>query len=101
MTKKSQCFEPLPEAHQNFDGSKSELCRGFHQKGCDLEEVKGQHQIRIDPADHAGDHISDLKEVVDVRITCSTPAVDYLPYLPILISPLAGQIVVAHDHRHA
>ena len=30
-----------PEAHQNFAGSTPELCSGVHQKGCDLEGVKG------------------------------------------------------------
>ena len=30
-----------PDAHQNLSGTAPELCRGFHQKGCDLEGVEG------------------------------------------------------------
>ncbi len=30
-----------------------------------------RHQISVDPADHAGIHISDLEKVVDARITGS------------------------------
>ena len=30
-----------PEAHQNLAGFSPKLCSGAHQKGCDLEGVKG------------------------------------------------------------
>ena len=30
-----------PEAHQNLLGAAPEMCRGVHQKGCDLEGVEG------------------------------------------------------------
>ena len=30
-----------PEPHQNFAGSAPVLCRGVHQKACDLEGVEG------------------------------------------------------------
>ena len=59
------------------------------------------HQISVDPTDHPGVHISDLKEVVDLRVSGSSAAVDHLPHPPILVGLLSGQIVVAHDHRHA
>ena len=36
------------------------------------------HQIDIDPADHTGVHISDLKEVVNPLITGSSAEMDYL-----------------------
>ena len=36
------------------------------------------HQIDIDPADHTGFHISDLKEVVNPLITGSSAEMDYL-----------------------
>ena len=36
------------------------------------------HQIDVDPADHTGVHISDLKEVVNPLITGSSAEMDYL-----------------------
>ena len=36
------------------------------------------HQIDIDPADHTGVHISDLKEIVNPLITGSSAEIDYL-----------------------
>tara|TARA_Y100000746_G_scaffold203858_1_gene190125 strand:- start:363 stop:587 length:225 start_codon:yes stop_codon:yes gene_type:complete len=42
-----------------------------------------RHQIGIDPADHAGVHIIDLKQVVDRRIAGNLTAVDEIPQSPI------------------
>ena len=58
------------------------------------------HQVGIDPANLAGVHISDLKKVVDRRITCSSAAVDHMPHPPIPVMSLAGEEVMPHDHRH-
>ncbi|QNI55307.1 hypothetical protein SynBIOSE41_02818 [Synechococcus sp. BIOS-E4-1] len=38
-----------PEAHQKLLGASPELCSGVHQKGCDLEEVKGARPQTFTP----------------------------------------------------
>ena len=58
------------------------------------------HQICIDPADYACIHITDLEQVVDLRVTGTTTAVDHLPYPPILVTLLSDLKVVLDDDRH-
>ena len=41
-----------PEFHQNFAVSAPELCRGVHQKGCDLEGVEGRFPQPSSRASH-------------------------------------------------
>ena len=41
-----------PVAHQNFVGSAPWLCSGAHQKGCDLEGVKGAAPQTFTPESH-------------------------------------------------
>ncbi len=78
---------------------------GFHKTpNRVISSVNGwkdvRHQISVDPADHARIHIGDLKEVVDLRVTGSTAAVDHLPHPPILLGLLSGLKVVLDDDRH-
>ena len=40
------------------------------------------HKVGIDPADHAGVHISDLKEVVDLGVAGTACAIDHLAHPP-------------------
>ena len=58
------------------------------------------HKVGVHPADHASVHISDLKEVVNLRVTGTTSEVDHPAHLPIPIVPLPGLEVVPGDHRH-
>ncbi|MGE4581737.1 MAG: hypothetical protein AAEC03_05245 [Synechococcus sp.] len=57
-------------------------------------------KVRVDPADQAGVHVCDLKELVDLRVTGTTSSIDDLSHPPIAIAPLPGLEVVPHDHRH-
>ena len=57
-------------------------------------------KVGVDPADHAGVHISDLKDVMDLRVTGTTAAVDHLAHSPIPIVPFPGLEVVPGDHCH-
>ena len=41
-----------PEAHQNLAVSAPELCRGCHQKGCDLKGVEGETPPTIHSKNH-------------------------------------------------
>ena len=42
------------------------------------------HKVGVDPANHACVHISDLKEVVDLGVAGTAPAIDHLAHPPIL-----------------
>jgi len=56
--------------------------------------------IRIDPPDHPDVQISVLKPMEHGWVTGSSIAMDHWPGPPILICPLAGQVVMPHNDRH-
>ena len=59
------------------------------------------YEISVDPADLAGVHVSDLKEVVDLWVACCSAAVDDVAHPPILVRLFSGQVVVSSDHGHS
>ena len=58
------------------------------------------HQAGIDLANHSRVHISYLEQVVELRITSSSTAIDDLPNHPILVLLLPDLVITPHDHCH-
>ena len=58
------------------------------------------HKIGVDPPNFAGVHVSDLKEVVDTRVTGGTTAMDDMTHPPVLVVFLSRQEIMPDDHRH-